>query len=167
MTRLTECAEHGPWNPGIKSRLPAALLRLATIFRAENVFTGVEQAHERSAFTGLDPEDLVAFRPERLVVHELLIRVMADVSVPDGREYADLGVNFRRIVETIQRCHIDPHMADIVHAYDELRQRAAGLIERELSSSLFATVMDRRASRPGAACWKLLNLGRRRPKPAP
>jgi hypothetical protein len=144
MTALTECSEHGPWNPGIRSQLPAAFLPLSTVFRAENVFTGVEQAHERSAFTGLDPEDLVAFRPERLVVHELLIRVMADLSVPDGPGYTDLGVNFRKITETIHRTYIDPHLADIVHAYDEVRRRAAGLIESELSASLFATAIDRR-----------------------
>ena len=72
----------------------------------------------------------MAFRPERLVVHELLIRVMGDVSVPDGRDYADLGVNFREIAETIHRSHIDPHMAEIVHAYHELRRRATGLIEQ-------------------------------------
>ena len=80
----------------------------------------------------------MAFRPERLVVHELLIRVMADVSVPDGPEYVDLGVNFRQITETIHRSHIDPHLADIVRAWHALRRRAAELIERELSASLFA-----------------------------
>ena len=126
----------GPWNPGIESQLPAALLRLATIFRAESVFTGVEEAHERSSFTGLDPEDLVAFRPERLVVHELLIRVMADLSVPDGKDYVDLGVNFRAITATIQHAHIAPYMAEIVAAHDALRQRVAALIETELASLL-------------------------------
>ena len=43
----------------------------------------------------------MAFRPERLAVHELLIRVTADVSVPDGPNYEDLGINFREITETI------------------------------------------------------------------
>jgi hypothetical protein len=76
----------GPWNPGIRSRIPAAFLPLASAFSSRNVFTAIEEVHERSAFTGLEPEDLVAFRPERLVVHELLIRVMGDISVPDGQE---------------------------------------------------------------------------------
>jgi hypothetical protein len=167
MTPLTECDELGPWNPGIKSQLPAAFLRLSTIYRAENVFTGIEEAHERSAFTGLDAEDLVAFRPERLVVHELLIRVMGDVSVPDGPDYADLGVNFRKITETIHRSHIDPHMADIVHAYHELRRRAAGLIESELSSSLFAASVDATREPAGGGVLGLLGLGRKRQRPPP
>jgi hypothetical protein len=166
MTAATERTEHGPWNPGIQSQLPAAFLPLATIHRPENVFTGVEEAHERSAFTGLDPEEHVAFRPERLVVHELLIRVMADLSVPDGREYADLGVNFRKITETIHRSHIDPHMADIVRAYDELRRRTAGLIESELSSSLFAAARDRAGGPAKGGLMELLGLGRKQGPPA-
>jgi hypothetical protein len=166
MTAATERTEHGPWNPGIKSQLPAAFLPLATIYRPENAFTGVEEAHERSAFTGLDPEEHVAFRPERLVVHELLIRVMADLSVPDGPEYADLGVNFRKITETIDRSHIDPHMADIVRAYDELRRRAAELIESELSSSLFAAARKRARGPVKGGLMELLGLGRKRPGPA-
>ena len=136
-------------------------------FRAENIFTTIEEAHERSAFTGLDPEDHVAFRPERLVVHELLIRVMGDVSVPDGRDYADLGVNFREITETIHRSHIDPHMADIVHAYHELRRRAAGLIESELSSSLFAAAIDRTREPARGGVLGLIGLGRKPQRPPP
>jgi len=167
MSALTECTEPGPWNPGIKSQLPAAILPLSTIFRADNVFTSIEQARERSAFTGLDPEDLVSFRPERLVVHELLIRVMADVSVPDGPAYADLGVNFRKITETIHRCHIAPHLDEIVRAYHELRRRAHGLIESELSSSLFAAAMDRAREPAASGVLGLFGLGRKRQAPRP
>ena len=72
------------------------------------------------------------------MVHELLIRVMGDVSVPDGQDYVDLGLNFREIVETIHRQHIGPHMGEIVAAHRELRRRAAEIIEQELASGLFA-----------------------------
>ena len=156
--------EFGPWNPGIRSRIPANFLPLATVFSADNVSTSIEEAQERSAFTGLEPEDLVAFRPERLVVHELLIRVMADISVPDGPEYADLGVNFRDIAETIHGAHIGPHMADIVAAWHELRQRAAELIEGELSASLFAAAERAREPASGGV-WRLLARGPKRPEP--
>ena len=101
----------GPWNPGIASQLPRSLLALSTIFRPENVVTSVDQAHELSDFTGIAPHKLVAFRPDRLIVHELLIRVTADLSVPDGSKYADLGINFREITETILSSYIAPHMA--------------------------------------------------------
>jgi hypothetical protein len=157
----------GPWNPGIESRIPTAFLPLATVFSPQNVLTTIEEAHERSAFTGLDPEDLVAFRPERLVVHELLVRVMGDVSVPDGPDYADLGVNFRRITETIRRSHLEPHMAEIVRAYHELRRRAAELIEGELSSSLFAAAMNPLREPARGGVWVLLGPGRKRPRRPP
>jgi hypothetical protein len=58
-------------------------------------------------------------------------------------------------------------MADIVHAYEELRQRAAGLVESELSSSLFAGAMGstRKPNRIGVL--GLLGLGRKRQGPPP
>src|SRR5580765_2889374 len=67
----------GPWNPGIESQIPSELRPLATIFRAENVFTSVARADEMHDLTGLPIPELVAFRPERLALHELLIRVTA------------------------------------------------------------------------------------------
>ena len=138
MTFKAQPTEYGPWNPGIKSQLPAALLPLATIFRPENVFTSLEQARERAAFSGLEPEDLVTFRPERLVVHELLIRVTADLFVPDGPNYEDLGINFRRIAGTILSRYLEPRMPEIVRAYDELRGQALDVIDTELAASLLA-----------------------------
>ena len=43
----------------------------------------------------------MAFRPGRLALHEVLIRVTADLSVPDGTKIEDLGINFRKITRTI------------------------------------------------------------------
>jgi hypothetical protein len=80
--------QDGPWNPGIQSPLPAGLRPACTIFRPENVFTSVEGALELQPLTGFALGELVAFRPRRLVLHEVLIRVTADFSVPDGsRKY--------------------------------------------------------------------------------
>src|SRR4029453_17698866 len=74
----------GPWNPGISSQVPAHLRHLCTIFRRENTFTDAATAAELAVPTGFDLADLVTFRPERLALHELLIPVTADLSVPDG-----------------------------------------------------------------------------------
>ena len=125
------------WNPGIKSTLPAEFLPLSTLFRPENVFTSIETATELSDFTGLDIQQLVVFRPERLVVHELLIRVSADLFVSDGSKYEDLGVNFRKLCTDILSDYINPNMAEIIDAYQELESRARSLIEVELSRNLF------------------------------
>jgi hypothetical protein len=130
--------EPGPWNPDIKSTLPAKYLPLSTLFRSENVFTSIETATELSDFTGLPIQQLICFRPERLVVHELLIRVSADIFVSDGTKYEDLGVNYRNIVGVILRDYIEPHMAQIVMRFDELSEQVRGMVETELATSLFA-----------------------------
>ena len=148
MTETKESTAHGPWNPGIRSQLPAAFLPLATIFRPENVVTSLEEAYERSAFTGLEPEDHVVFRPERLAVHEVLIRVTGDVSVPDGPNYEDLGINFREITRTILAGHIEPRMAEIVRAYDDLRERVVEIVGAELAAALCSRP-DRAKAHPG------------------
>ena len=75
----------GPWDPGLESELPRELLPLATVFRGENVSTSVAEAFELSDYCGLPPQELVAFRPERLIIHELLVRVTAGLVVPDAR----------------------------------------------------------------------------------
>jgi hypothetical protein len=127
----------GPWQPGIRSPLPAAFLPLATIFRPENVRTSLAEAQEQAAFTGLEPEELVELRPDRLVVHELLIRVTGDISVPDGQVYADLGINFRRMVATIHRSLL-PRLPAIAAEIEGLRRRLEALIAAELARTLGA-----------------------------
>ncbi len=156
----------GPWNPGISSQLPRSLLTLSTIFRPENVFTSVEEAYELSDFTGIAPHKLVTFRPERLVVHELLIRVTADLSVPDGSRYADLGINFREITETILSRYIAPHMAEIVAAYGDLEHRAGELIANELSGLMVPPPPPATEAR-GLVGRFALALGRHPRAPAP
>ena len=111
MSTVLQETEFGPWNPGIRSQLPRELWPLSTIFRAENAFNGAEQARELAAFTGLPIEEHAAFRPERLAVHELLIRITANLSVPDGAKYEDLGINFRAMTAAILRRAITPRMA--------------------------------------------------------
>lgn len=132
MRREKPAPELGPWNPGLTSRLPTEIRHLATIYRPENIKGSMDDALERSAFTGLDPEDHVGFKPERLVVHELLIRVTGDFSVPDGRRYADLGINFRGIVDTILKADILPVMADITGHFSRLREELRDEITTEL-----------------------------------
>jgi hypothetical protein len=129
--------EFGPWNPGIRSQVPRNLLHRATYFRPENVLTSVADAEELRDLTGFALSDLVTFRPQRLALHELLVRVTADLSVPDGSKIEDLGINFRQITRTILDGYVVPRMDDIVAAYDAQRQRIAAFVERELAA-LFA-----------------------------
>ena len=151
----TSSLEHGPWNPGIDSEVPRVFLPLATIFRAEHVFTSLDQVHELAHLTGLPVEELAVFRPERLAVHELLIRVTADLSVPDGPRQKDLGIEFRRMVDTIRVRHIEPHRAEIAAAYEALRTALAAFIDAELAAAAPG------AAAPEARLRSLLALFRR------
>ena len=107
------------------------------MFQSENVFSSIETATELSDFTGLPIQLLVFFRPERLVVHELLVRVSADIFVSDGTRYEDLGINFRDVVSRILSGYIDPEMTAIVESYTALSQQVRSLVEQELSASIF------------------------------
>ncbi len=125
--------QYGPWNPGIESSLPRAILPLATVFQHANVETSLAEAFELSDVSGLPLTSLVRFRPGRLVVHEVLIRVMADLSVPVGETYGDLGVNFRAIVSAILNDGIAEHSREIAARHAEIQASAAELLDTEIA----------------------------------
>jgi hypothetical protein len=120
------------WNPGLQSQLPREYLPLSTIFRAENVSATLAKACELSDFCGLPPDELVAFRVDRIIVHELLVHVTTSIAVPDGRDYEDLGKNFREITATILNRFITPHREDLARTFEQLKHNARVIIEREL-----------------------------------
>jgi hypothetical protein len=124
----------GPWNPGIRSPVPQELRQYCTIFLPANVFTDFAKAAELHDLTGLEMSEIVAFRPRRLVLHELLIRVTADLSVPDGEKVEDLGLNFRKMTRNILARYIEPQMNAIIASFDAMRQQLAQLIETELAA---------------------------------
>jgi len=120
---------HGPWNPGIRSQVPRELRHLSTIFRPENVFTSIATVSEMQGLTGFSPSELVAFRPQRLAMHELLIRVTADFAVPDGSRIGDLGINFREIASRLHERYLVPEMDAITAAYDRARLELRNAID--------------------------------------
>ncbi len=124
----TEC---DAWNPGLESELPHEYLPLSTVFRSENVSSSIDKVHELSEYCGLPADELVAFRPDRLIVHELLIQVTTGISVPDGRD-EDLGKAFRQIASTILDRYIAPHRAEIQRIFEQVKEASTHIIEREL-----------------------------------
>ncbi|MEQ1695925.1 MAG: hypothetical protein ABL901_08800 [Hyphomicrobiaceae bacterium] len=119
----------GPWNPGLQSALPDEFLPLSTIFHPANVSSGLKDLRGLGDLSGLPIERLATFRPERLAVHEVLIRVMANLTVSDGRKYEDLGVNFRAMTSTIYQSHIAPLMPEIQQVFDEMLREASVFID--------------------------------------
>lgn len=157
----------GPWNPGIQSELPESLLPLATILRPENAFTTVAQARDWQELSGLPLEQLVVFRPERLLVHELLIRVTGDISVDDGTKVEDLGINFRQITHTILTRHLGPRMPEILATYDLSRREIAQVVDAELSAALAKPMPPPAAARTAKGAFNPLRWLRRNPVPPP
>lgn len=157
-------ADYDAWNPGLESELPREYLPLSTVFRAENVSTGIGKAHELSEYCGLPAHELVAFRADRLIVHEVLIHVTAGISVPDGRDYEELGRNIRAIAATILTRYVAPHRDEIVRIFEEMRCQAAAVVERELNA-LFAAPKPAETEPPSR--WRLFGARAKEPAPPP
>jgi hypothetical protein len=133
-TAAHEAHEFGPWNPGIVSPIPDELMHLCTVVRPENVYTSFREARELRGLTGLDHADLVAYRPERLALHELLVRVSADFSVPDGERIEDFGINFRAITSRIYATHLEPRRERIAAHYAATRNQIAAFVHAQLAA---------------------------------
>jgi len=129
-----DSGEYDAWNPGLASDVPTALWPLVTLFREENAFVSYSLARELTDLTGIKVLELAAFRPERLVKHALLIRVTADLSVPDGPNYEDLGINLRGMVETVFTGYLRPVMPEIAQAFEAEKDQAHAFIAEQLST---------------------------------
>ncbi|MBY0298530.1 MAG: zeta toxin family protein [Methylobacterium sp.] len=140
-------ARYGPWNPGIESALPRAFLPLATVFRPENVATSLGEAQDLSGLCGLPLHDVVAFRAERLAVHEVLVRVTADLSVPVGEKYADLGVNFRRMTSRLLAAAVAPRLDAVADHLRALQGEGRAVMEQVLDGIFSAADPPRPARR--------------------
>jgi hypothetical protein len=165
MNTNSPSAKYSAWNSGLQSQLPHEYLPLSTIFRAENVSTSREKANELSDFCGLPADELVAFRVERLIVHELLIQVTTGITVPNGRDYEDLGKNFREIAATILNRFIAPHRQDLVRTFEQLKHNARVIIERELINALDTPNIPARVRRPRFSHWRFA-FGKWAPEPS-
>lgn len=129
--------ECSAWNPGLEPDLPPAFYKLETIYRPENVTTRFEDINEIASQTGLSPKELVAFRPERLALHELIVRVTADILVLEGDDEMELGLNFRRICKRILAGYIAPRMAELKRMHGDLHRTVYGRVEQELTATLY------------------------------
>src|SRR5260370_33842563 len=126
--------QYGAWNPGVQSVLPKDLFALSTIFRPENVTTSVAAALELQGLTGLSLSELVVFRAERLVLHELLIRVTADFVVPDGSRVEDLGISFREMTGKLLARHILPNPQSFIAVGSAARLRLTAAVNAAFSA---------------------------------
>jgi hypothetical protein len=160
----------GPWNPGIQSQVPKELLHLSTIFRPENVFTDMAAAIELQGITGFALSELVVFRPERLALHELLIRVTADFTVPDGSRIEDLGINFRAITSLLFARYVMPHLNSIATVYADTRVQLGDAVDDALDAAVpgLAAIISSEArarARPARLLARLISRSKHRVVP--
>lgn len=151
---------HDAWSPGVSSRVPREFQHLETIYRPEHTFPGPELVDDFAHMTGLPHEELVMFRPARLVLHEIIVRVTADIVVSEGATEEVFGLNFRRIAETILAGYVAPQRLMLERMHEDLRQRTAERVRAILDARL-GTVSE--PARPRASVFKLF----RRPGPPP
>jgi hypothetical protein len=165
--RDTEDPErYGPWHPGIQSQVPKELWHLSTIFRPENVFTSIAAACELQGLTGFSPSELVVFRPQRLALHELLIRVTADFAVPDGSRIGDLGINFREIASRLLDRYLMPEMDAIAAAFERIRGELRDAVDAALAEVVPLQAPTHSGAKSSPMSRLIARMARRRGKTA-
>lgn len=125
------------WNPGIGPEIPPEYRPLETLFRPESVTTGLAEVLELARLTGLRHEELVAFRPDRLLLHELIVRVTAEIVVAEGPEEEVFGHNFRAIVAALWRDEVAPRLESLREGHAALLAHADARAGEILDATLF------------------------------
>jgi hypothetical protein len=143
----------GPWNPGIESTLPREFMPLTTVYNSENVSSTLREIEEINDFCGLALDQLSTFTPKRLALHEVLIRVMADLTVPDGEKYEDLGVNFRHMTAAIMNGHILAELPQVERTYDHVKQEASEFIAKISFDGAVARCGTAKSGAPSGRSW--------------
>jgi hypothetical protein len=149
------------WNPGIRSQIPWNLRPLCTIFRPDCIRNDLATIDELRALTGLRANELMVFRPERLLLHELLIRVTADFAVPSGSSIGALGINFREMAGRLLSRDLNPQMPAIIAAFEAARGQLG-----EAVATALAALMPGSAPAPLLRTGLLRRLVRARARPA-
>ncbi len=163
----TQTQHYNAWKPGLSSTIPAALEPRITLFQDENSHVSFAQAKELADFCGLQTGDLISFRVDRLIAHELLIRVTSDLSVPDGPNYEDLGINLRSMVATIHVEHAKPELERIEKAVSSDRAKASTWIDLQISTLLFPDTQKEQADQSGTWWQRLLRSKSEQKKATP
>jgi hypothetical protein len=132
MTRF----EYSAWNPGIETEIPAGYKDQETVYLPGNTATALDEILELAQISGLSHEELTHFHPERLILHEVIIRITAEIAIVESDEEADLGITFRQIADKILNTYIQPNMDEIRDSYQIMHKQVRSAIEKELQDSL-------------------------------
>jgi hypothetical protein len=162
MVKAQQSETFSAWNPGIEPEIPAAYRKLETIYHPANVFTALEEISQLGHDTGISALELICFRPHRLALHALVVRITADIVVLEGEVEEDLGINFRKITKRIFDHYVQPRLAEMEQSYELLRARIEDLTLYELGVA-FDRLNPTKAPLP--TLWQRLTLSRPVPSP--
>ena len=151
----------GPWNPGLRSDIPPRFLHLSSIFRPENVSTQLEEVLELRELTGIEYRELVVFRPSRLILHEVLIRITADWNVPAGNRVEDLGLNFRAMVDALYETGLRAEQAPIEAEVASIASKIDDALDHALSAAQERQAAGHEGEAKPAGFLQRLGLGRK------
>ncbi len=122
------------WNPGLETEIPKSSRTLETIYHLDNVYATYDDIDELCQATGLNPKELINFRPNRLAMHELIIRICANILVMEGKNEEDLGINFRNIYDTIFTQYIVPEIENIDASCHTMANKIQNMISDKLEN---------------------------------
>lgn len=128
--------KYNAWNPGVESNIPPRLRPLITLFSENNSKVSFVEAIEAAEFCGLKASQMCELSLERLIVHELLIRVTGDISVPDGPNYEDLGISLRSITDQILSRHVMAEIGSLSVSFNTYMEEAQSSISKLISEEL-------------------------------
>lgn len=125
------------WSPGVRPGVPYEFRELETIFRPECVTTGIDEVGEFASLTGLPHEELVSFRHSRLALHEVIVRVTAEIAIAEGDQEEELGQNFRRATMILLNDYIMPSMDSFEQIYGNLCRTVNTEVSNILAETMF------------------------------
>ena len=153
MRQMPKQQKYSAWNPGLSANLPRQLRSLETIFQTPNVYTSYDEVQEIANLTGLKPEHLVGFTSWRLVMHELIVRVGANIHIPEAEHEEDFGINFRRITNDILDQHIAPLYDYIEAEFQSLSVAVKLEVDRLLAEEVMLNPQPAPAIKKGLWPW--------------
>ena len=165
-TKAEKEKEYGPWCPGLNSTIPTHLMDRVTLYDPAHSFTSWEEVRDLADLTGLRAEELAVIRPERLALHSVLIRVTSSLYVPDGPQYADLGINLRNMALRILNVYVAKQLDDVRAAYAGVKTEAETEVARLLDTEIFKSAPSAPEIR-GGFFSKLFGKGDHQPQSAP
>jgi hypothetical protein len=94
------------------------------------------------------------------VLHELIVRITADIVVREGANEEDLGIHFRDIANQIFSRHIIPALMQIEHEFDTMRTRIEDMTAVELTRAL---TVQSASSKVKPSLWSSLFRAKAKP----